>query len=547
MVTVPTQNQPTVQAQALPSARYNTSAPIGAFGGYQADSLMKAGNALETARKNFEHVALEEDKARAKDLDRKFNEQLRNLQYGDNGYYNKNGVNAVNSFESTNKQIDDLYEEMSAGLTPRVLDMFKDVTQRRIDNARQSMMIHRERESRVWQNATSAARIEDALEDAIVNAGNEEALRHSLGTIEAELMDRSARDGTGGVALREELENYRSKAHAGIIEKLQTYNAPMAQQHYDRFKNQIEPIEQIRIEKSLKAYTDKQFAANKADEIINSGGDLGNMLDKAKTIKDAARREDVEALVKGHWRDQETIKEMREKTLIEDSWNAIESAKEAGLPIKDQLNAIPADLPHATREKMRSFINNEGVDTNWDQYEQLTSLKPHELAQINLNEYTLADTERKQLIKMKSEAQEGKTTFSDIQGFANSFLDSKNIKKDKRGAFKAQLFQRMDEFERREGRPMNLQEQKNAMLTLMLPTRFDPQGILNQEKGRLFEVLDKVNTAELANGALYEVANVPEKHIEQIVAALVAKGISITPENVERTYLNAKQQGFVRD
>lgn len=547
MVTVPTQNQPTVKAQALPSARYSTSAPIGAFGGHQADSLMKGAAGLEKARKNFEYVALKEDEARVKDLDRQFNEQLRNIQYGDNGYYNQRGVNAVNSYQNTNKQIDDLYNKMSNGLTPRVLDMFKDVTQRRVESARRSMMVHRERESRVWQNATSAARIEDALEDAIVNAGNEEALRHSLGTIEAELIDRGEREGIGGVALREQLENYRSKAHAGVIGKLQTYNAPLAQQHYERFKQQIEPSEQIKIEKSLKAHADKQYAANKADEIIQDGGDIGDMLTKAKSIKDAYRREDIVSLIKGHWKDQELIESSREEAKVEETWRIIENNREAGISIKDQLNIIPADLPHDTKEKMRKFINNGGEQTNWDEYEYLTSLKPDELAKVNLNEYELADTERKQLIKLKNSAAEGKTTFTDIQGYANAFLDQHNIKKERRGAFKAQLFLRQEEFERREGRPMTLQEQKREMLTLMLPTRFDPQGLLNQEKGKLFEVLDKVDTAELNNGATYEVANVPEKYVQQIVDALAKKGVSITAANIERTYLTAKQQGLIRE
>lgn len=206
MPTVPTLTGPQVESRPLaPRFQDASGATAQNFGVGIGASMDQAGRRISGAGDELAKLALQiqvdDNEREAKRLDVELSSTLRQINYGDGtaqnpGYFGMRGENAINSFATTQKRIQDAHQNLlKSAKNDRVRQMYGDVANRRIEQEFNSMSRFVGQERRAAADTVSEARMQEAAANASVSWNNPTVLRQSVGVALGEAKAMAERNG----------------------------------------------------------------------------------------------------------------------------------------------------------------------------------------------------------------------------------------------------------------------------------------------------------------------------------------------------------------
>lgn len=266
------------------------------------------------------------------------------------------------------------------------------------------------------------------------------------------------------------------------------------------------------------------------DIIVSEGGTLKEQLEKARKIADPDIRDNVVTRVKTRYNEDQTISAAVSKQNIEAAWSKVEQLVE-NKQGQEALDAIPDDIPHAEREKMKKYIQSPTTETDWDYYEELSNMAPDELKDEKIDITRLSPAHRKQFIDDQAEIREGRVpVIGGVAGLANEYMDTVGIKNKKdRGLFRNRLRLEIEEEARAKGKEkLSFEEKQKIMDRMSMEVRFKKFG--PDKKIKAFKLEGDENFSKVV---------VPDDMREKILRAVQAKAPNraLTEDEIKEIYI----------
>lgn len=150
---------------------------------------------------------------------------------------------------------------------------------------------------------------------------------------------RANSQGLSADALARRLDEFRTKLHAGVIERMAQDDAAAARAYYETHQDQIDGSTQTQIEKVLEHQGVKQESQAKADRIVAEAQSYSEQLEAARSLEDPDIRDATVQRIKARHTEQEQIEREARQDNYDNTINQIINAPdlEAALEIANDL------------------------------------------------------------------------------------------------------------------------------------------------------------------------------------------------------------------
>ncbi|QRZ14737.1 hypothetical protein JWJ88_17380 [Paracoccus methylovorus] len=185
----------------------------------------------------FDQWQADVDEADAKAADTDFAKMVRQTLYDpERGYLNAQGGDALQQRKQAAETLQKAYEDRLAGLSPASRDMASRAMQGRLDSALLGIDQHAGRERLTYLDGQSKARVQSAIDDAIVDPAN---LARSLGIARAEVQDQARLNGWSPEQTDVAMKAAESDMHVGIVSRLEAVNPEQALQYLNAHRDSM--------------------------------------------------------------------------------------------------------------------------------------------------------------------------------------------------------------------------------------------------------------------------------------------------------------------
>lgn len=303
MPRVPEYNSPQVERAGYQPVYQSGRANADAFGAGIAEGIQRVGGAVAGGSDTLANVALQQqadDNARiSKDLDNQLAAKLRDYFFGEDGFYNYKGEEAIARGARVASDVEKIRSEVAAGITnDRVRKNYDLISASRINQDLETSSRHVMTQRQVANTATSEVRIKEAIDDAAVGWTDPKILSRSQTIIDNEIADLAELNGWSPEVQASKAQEGRTAMYsAAIVSAIKADQVGQARKIFDRYKTYIDGPERADIEKSLRAEGKLGEAQKATDDIISAGGTFSEQLAAARRIKDPDLRQSVEAMV----------------------------------------------------------------------------------------------------------------------------------------------------------------------------------------------------------------------------------------------------------
>lgn len=278
---------PVVQRTVMPTmiaAQQQQAAPV------SNDAVGRAvqglGQNLMNASESFERMAAEENEAAVKAADAEFNNALRDIQFNpEKGFYNQKGKAAVDAYGVMPKELTKLQQQFAMRLkSPAQQQLFNDVAQRRISGTLDSMARYTQSERKAYQDGTSLARVESALQDTGAFWNDDNRVRQNIALSRNEILDQAERNGWSPELTNVKLQDVQGKIYGAQIQGMLATEKPdtilSARQLYEKNRSQLDYETMQQLDKKFAvvlpaAIAQKSFAEFNAGA---GGGDFSSIM-----------------------------------------------------------------------------------------------------------------------------------------------------------------------------------------------------------------------------------------------------------------------------
>lgn len=399
----------------LPSVRVRSFAtPESEGAGFGAAIQGVASDALETA--NAVAVMEAERKVREKRLDLLHNQET--------GAYNVKGKDALGLANKVTAELVKSIEEVELGLqSPRQKAIFRQRASSIIPETKAELNRYGVQQAQQYESAAIKAYKATVANEAALYYNNPIKIQESVKKVwDANLIEYKD---SAPEALDFANKADQSSIYTAAATRLIDDNPLQAQQFYEANRDAFMAEDQQRIERMLEPKVIQYKAMEKADTIMKAAPQ-SEWRKMAREIPDPTERE----LVMARFKEEEAIREREQKQLEErardGAWNYVfEGGSLRTIPA-----AVLANLDPTDRRQIMAFeqgrAEGKSISTDWSVYEDLHQLPAAELAQTDLSKYysSLAESERKELIKKKANAVKGTTEIKPELTFEQQFTDT---------------------------------------------------------------------------------------------------------------------------
>lgn len=266
MVTVPTYqpgqvgNDATIKtrAEALPTEDFGTGALAG----------------LDAGAGALDHLASLQDEASAKQLDLQYAAYQREVLYGQQGLFGKQGINALNALPDVQQGLADKRDEILAqATTQRQRQMLTDTLNSRMTSALDSVGRFGQEQTIGYYRASSAASIQNNIDQYVAEFPTDPA--KASAALQAARMEQSRLNSfNGGDADTEAqaLLGVTTKAHAAVIDNMMARGDPVAADHYFQVvQGEMDPVTRANVGEQVRKASDAFSAQAAAGAVMASG------------------------------------------------------------------------------------------------------------------------------------------------------------------------------------------------------------------------------------------------------------------------------------
>lgn len=502
--------------------------------------LNQLGGAIQTAKNEY-------DATTAEDALIKFEKEKNDLFFNpDSGYFNKQGRDAYDGAESTNQALIKMQTQYAGGFdSPVARDAFMRASQVHINRASSSIMQHSSAGLRAYENATTAARIENSIESAALNFSNDDELRLQRATGHDSIIAQGRRQGFGDEAINENLQTYDSQFTASSINAaLETSDLARANELMGRFGDRMEPREAGVVAKNLHKANFVADSNAEAARIYGAGGhtlsSLNNRLNEmpTDTPDQIAMKEEVTRLATNRYK--------MEKAARDESTR--ETYEYYGKSVQDNPDFNTGDISGNVWDSFTVSQRNtllkierlkaEGKDIITDEvkFAELRLLPPKELAKINPTDYfdVIGGADRDKLVSEvkaarkpssgstasgsgRTRAASVKNTLEDIYG--QKTTEFNDAERERANAFYRTVNQAVAQEEVRLGRELG-------------PLEFDSLLLSQKTKATIERSFGPISLYDAEVGQ----EEVPTEYVDEIVQALVEEGRPVTGAAIAHMY-----------
>ncbi|WGR61451.1 hypothetical protein E3U26_12410 [Paracoccus ferrooxidans] len=185
----------------------------------------------------FDQWQADVDQADAKAADTAFAKTVRETLYDpERGYLYAQGGDALQMRQQAAETLQKAFDERLSGLNQASRDMASRVMQGRLDSALLGIDQHAGRERLTYLDGQSKARVQSAIDDAIIDPAN---LPRSLSITRAEVQDQANRNGWSPEQTEVALKAAESDMHAGIVSRLEAVNPEQALQYLNAHRDSM--------------------------------------------------------------------------------------------------------------------------------------------------------------------------------------------------------------------------------------------------------------------------------------------------------------------
>ncbi|MTH65077.1 hypothetical protein [Paracoccus shanxieyensis] len=257
---------PTYERQQVVQAR--TPVPVAAT----QPQLGRVAQGVADVGKMFDQWQADVDEADAKAADTAFAKTVRDTLYDPNsGYLYARGGDALTRRKEAADTLQRAFDERLSGLNATSRDMASRSMQGALDGAFTKIDAHAGGERLTYLDGQSQARVQSAIDDAIIDPGN---LARSLGIARAEVRDQAARGGWSPEQTTAAMMAAESNMHTGVITRLSSVNPTQALDYLNANRGNMSAASVATLEKQLvpeaKAYRGREIGRGLAQG--TSGG-----------------------------------------------------------------------------------------------------------------------------------------------------------------------------------------------------------------------------------------------------------------------------------
>lgn len=565
MPTVPQYEIGQVKPQGI-NARQRINAPADAFGANVARAQTKFGQALEQTSDLLFGAALKErdrhDDAVLREMDTSFSEYIRGqLDDPQSGFHSKRGKDALNSKDVVRKAIEDYEAAQRKKLDPRLANSWGKLSTARMQSAFGKIDSHAQSEFRVYEEATSKARIESQIDEMGTNAGDDKAINMAKAVGLIEIEQQAERNGWHKDVLDRERSVFLSKGHKAVIDRFMASGQPSrAKMYYERHKEEILGTVRDDLEKKLETETLRAQAQRKSDEIVAMGLTREEAMGKAREIEDSKLRDETVKRVEARFDEVTKIENEQKKKVKQEAWQVVIQSGSTDELTADQL----AVLDGTTVAAMESFAakKRKGIEPtqDWEAWHEFNELLQDAIAGDPEAVQKLVDTDvfteyRNKLDNSHFDAAITRqtsfiTALQSDSGGARSELNAIVTNKVAADLVVEQIVGK------KKSKWNNDHRAFAARFFSLLQSQMDlwsadhnGQRVPAQERDRIIDGLvgsveDKTGWFDLSLDREYTLADVPNDATQIIMQELSAQSVPITAENIINTWLIGKKEGI---
>lgn len=271
MAIVPTATPGAVSPGGPATPFQNTrGADLSAFGGLEAQAQIGAGEALQQVSDQLGEEIIrrqEEDNLReVANLDNQYAAILRNLGYGDGtdqnpGFYSSRGETALSLSNKAIQGVEDARNKIAEGITnPAVKDRFEELAFRRSGSELNTIARHTATQRIAANDATSQARLGEALQDAAAAFNDPTRLSRSIGVAKGEVALMAVRNGWSAEVKDSKTEEALTAIFRAAIDAALVQDPATARELFETHKDKIDGDVRADIERSIVRVEEQQAA-----------------------------------------------------------------------------------------------------------------------------------------------------------------------------------------------------------------------------------------------------------------------------------------------
>lgn len=250
-------SQVSPNVQAGPGLRMQASPQ--AFGSDIASGLQQlaAGGADlgEVFAANAVKMQAEDNQAKVDDQITSYMNAQNDLLYNpENGFYTKQGKNAVDAYPDTKQAMFKLRETMSGALPNEATQhMFDRATQQQLAFNLGNVSSHAAKERKTWLVSSLDASMEEAANTAGLNYDDPAATEAGLATIREQAVKKGEYLGWGYPQVKQEIDHKAGKLIASVVAQTAVNDPIKAQGQYDTYREFMDPDQAVTLGRQLKS------------------------------------------------------------------------------------------------------------------------------------------------------------------------------------------------------------------------------------------------------------------------------------------------------
>lgn len=278
--TFPDYRIPVIPAQGVIPAQ-SIEAPIGAFGGQQAQALEKSAQNLERTSDNlmrtYVQVAEHQNEAEAKEADARLGDDMRELLFNsERGYFAARGRSALDRAKPTLEALVELRQKYLEGMSsPAARRMFDNQARRRLEQAEDQIARHTTQERRSYQDLASEARVRSSLDDAVASFDDTKAVNEAMTRAVAEIRSQAEVNKEPPEETERKVKAAESVAVSGVVRRWLDVDPYRAKSIRDQNGDKLLGDEARVVDHLLKEALIRRGSSDRADSIRAGGSGQG--------------------------------------------------------------------------------------------------------------------------------------------------------------------------------------------------------------------------------------------------------------------------------
>lgn len=553
MPVVPRLN-PQVSPQGLPTVRSNLQVSPDDFGA----GFARAGAAVAQVAQREQQKA---DEALAYEIDNELSTLGNDILFNEQtGALKTKGRNAMGLPDTVGPDFDTRASEIGKkATTPRAKLVFERLKQQRREQVLGSVQRHVLNEGEAYRKEQFTA----GAASAINNAGlyYADPARMAAERAKGEEAVRSLMEGQSPEAVEAGLSGYRSKFHAGVLDRmLANKDYRSARAYFGEVKGELQGNDLTGAERAVHEAGIRAEKLTAFDAIVaKHGGDYKAADKAARAIEDPEVREAVQTEVDQHFARQERIEEEAKRDLAQWAWNG---ALDGNLKGRDD---IPADrwasLAPETKKGLIDYWDGKAagkdVQTDTAVYYGLLDMAsndPEKFQQENLLAYSnsLAPADMKSVIRLQTTGRDDNgTTLFELRSKQQVVADlltgagidpaaKKGKARETGNKFREALDAELKAYQQQTGKKPTGQDIEEIGKKLLIRGYVSRDWLPDLARYRFQASPDQKVVVDAGD---VEYADVPVRERRAIEAALAKRKVPVTEANVIKLYVEGLNSG----